>query len=150
MDGMSTNLPSDPSPEQPEPSSSVTGWQEVGHEFETLGASLAAAFRRARDNSENRERVTDLQNGLRAMVDEVRRAVDDTASSPEGARVRSEAARAAASVRDAAEATVQEIRPALLAALRQVNQELSRVNRRLDSNSPPPSEPDRPPVADRS
>jgi hypothetical protein len=144
MDGMSTKLPSDPSPEQPEPSGSSTAWQEVGHEFETLGASLAAAFRRARDSSENRERVSDLQNGLRAMIDEVRRAVDDTASSPEGSRVRSEAARAAASVRSAAEATVQEVRPALLAALRQVNQELNRVNQRLDGDAPPPPEPDRP------
>jgi hypothetical protein len=139
---MSSTLPPATPDEEPESSSARGAWQDVGREFETLGASLAAAFRSARDRSENRERVADLQNGLSAMVDEVRRAVDETLVSPQGEQVRAGAARAAESVRDAAEATVQEIRPMLLDALRRVNEELGRVNQRLTEGAAPGSPPE--------
>src|SRR4051794_39507360 len=51
-------------------------WQEVGREFEALGASLAAALRSARQRSDTADRTEGLQHGLRAMMDQLRQAVD--------------------------------------------------------------------------
>ncbi len=132
---MSSNTPA-PMGDPALPSSSREAWQDVGREFEALGATLAAAFRTARERTSSREEDQELRSGLQSMIDQVRHAVEETAAAPEGQQVREEAARAAERVRTAAEATVQEMRPALVAALRQVNEQLRRLTERLE-NEPP-------------
>jgi chromosome segregation ATPase len=120
--------PTGPS-EQP---SSREAWQEVGREFEALGASLASALRSARQRSDTAERTEGLQQGLRAMIDQLRQAIEEGTATPEAQQVRAEAARTAETVRTAAEATVQEVRPALVNALRQLNEEIARLSRGAD------------------
>jgi hypothetical protein len=115
-------------------------WQDVGRQFEALGASLAAAIRASVDNEATRQHVRGMQDGLEAMVKDVDRAISDLGTSPEGQRARAEAHRAAESLRAASEQTVQEVRPQLLAALKQVNAELARIVARIEATEPPPGD----------
>jgi hypothetical protein len=110
-------------------------WREVGRQFQTLGESLAEAFRTAWESEENRRHVQNMQDGLEAMVDHVGRAIKEAGASPEGEKIRGEAARAAESLRAAGEQTWQEARPHLLSALTQINAELQKMIARLKEES---------------
>ena len=125
----------------PENSGATTesSWQEVGRQFQALGESLAQAMRSAWENEETQRRVNDMRTGLESMAREVGKAVEDTANSPEGQKIRSEAERAADSVRVATEQTVQEVRPQLLTALQQLNSELQKLIDRMESKRSAPS-----------
>ncbi len=143
-------------PEQPDQGQPPAGdpWQEVGKQFQLLGESLGRAFRATWENEENRRHVQEMRNGLEAMVQEVNQAIRDTATSPQAKQAREEARRAAESVRTASEQTVQQVRPHLVSALRQMNEELQKMINRMESQSggtppagstPPASEPQEPP-----
>jgi hypothetical protein len=76
------------------------------------------------------------------MVNEVGRTIEDTAHSPQGQRVISEAEKAAQNLREASEQTVQDVRPHLVSALRQVNIELQKLVDRMEKNpKQPPDDP---------
>jgi vacuolar-type H+-ATPase subunit I/STV1 len=121
--------------EESQPTSSEA-WEEVGKQFQALGESLAAAFRVAVHKEENRRRVQEMQSGLEAMVNEVGKAIKESAASPQVQQVRSEAEKAAESLRVAGEQTVQEVRPHLLSALHQVNAELQKMISRMEEKPP--------------
>lgn len=125
----------------PEDSQSSTGesWQDVGKQFEALGASLAQAVRAAWENENTQQRVQEMRTGLESMVREVGQAIDDSANSPQGQRLRQDASRAAEGVRTATEQTVQEVRPQLINALQQVNEELQKLIDRMESRRRPPA-----------
>ncbi|MGC9357120.1 MAG: hypothetical protein ACP5GX_04615 [Anaerolineae bacterium] len=106
-------------------------WNEVGRQFQSLGESLAAAFRTAWEDEGNRQQLREMRDGLQSMVNEVGQAIDEAASSTEGQKARAEAERAAASARAAAEKSWQEARPHLVAALDRVSAELQQINERL-------------------
>ncbi len=111
-------------------------WDEVGRQFQALGASLAQAVRTAWNDEENRRRVQEMQSGLESMVREVGDAINDTASSPEGQKLQQDAKRAAEDLVDAGEKTVQEVRPHLMRALEQLNDEMTRLVDRLSKKEP--------------
>jgi hypothetical protein len=102
-------------------------WQEVGRQFQVLGESLAQAVRTAWEKEENRQRVSEMRTGLEAMVRDIGKAIDESASSPQGQQLKEEAKRAAAALRSAGEQTAQEVRPQLLNALEKVNEELKNL-----------------------
>ncbi|MBN1886854.1 MAG: hypothetical protein JW850_02650 [Thermoflexales bacterium] len=135
-------------------STKATGeaWQEVGKQFQTLGESLAAAFRAALHNEGNRQRLEEMKSGLESIVDEVGKAVKEVAASPETQQARDEAGKALKSVQAAGEQTIQEVRPQLVSALRQINDELKKLVSSLESEAtkkPPVSEEAaKPPVED--
>ncbi len=112
-------------------SANSESWQEVGRQFQTLGESLAAAMRAAWENEENRRRLEEMHQGLESMVDEVGRAIKDTAESPQAQQVKTETQKAVESFQDTFEQTAQEVRPHLVSALRQVNTELQKFIDRL-------------------
>lgn len=114
-------------------------WQEVGKQFQTLGEGLAAAFRAAWENPDTQRRMQDIKTGVESMVHDVGRALKESADSPEVQRVRTEAEKAAESVRASGEQVVQEVQPHLVAALRQVNEELQKLIDRMQAR--PPSTP---------
>ena len=126
--------------QQAEQSQSPTGdtWSEVGKQFEALGQSLAAAFRAARDNEENRQRVKTMQTGLESLVNQVGQAIQEAAASPEAHQARTEAEKAAESLRTAGRKSWQESRPHLLSALRQVNTELQKMIGQLEQEASTP------------
>ncbi len=122
--------------------SADNSWQEVGRQFQALGESLAQAVRSAWEEESTQRRVQEMRTGLEAMVRDVSKAIEDSASSPKGQKVRREAERTAESVRVATEQTVQEVRPQLITALEQLNQELQKLINRMEQHStPPPASP---------
>lgn len=109
-------------------------WEDVGKQFQTLGESLAKAFRTAWENEQNQQRLHEMRTGLESIVHNVDQAIQETAASPEGQQIRSEAGRAAESLRSATEKTAQDVRPHLVSALRQVNEELQKFINRMEEN----------------
>ena len=106
-------------------------WGQVGEQFEALGESIAEALRATWEREETRQNVQELQAGLEGLVNNVGRAIEQFGDSSEGQRVRGEAQRAADSARSAGEKAWQDAQPHILAALRQVNDELQKVTGRL-------------------
>jgi hypothetical protein len=102
-------------------------WQEVGRQFQQLGESLAQAVRTAWNDEENRRRVQEMQGGLEAMIEDVGKAIQDTAKSPEGQQLQANAKRTADQLVSTGEQTIQEIRPHIVNALSQLNQELQKL-----------------------
>jgi chromosome segregation ATPase len=111
-------------------------WREVGGQFQALGESLAQAFHTAWENEENRQHLRDMRDGLEAMVDNVGQAIKEASDSPDGQKVRQEAQKAAASARAAGEQALQEARPHLLSALRQINTELQKMIGHMEEKQP--------------
>jgi hypothetical protein len=119
-------------PEGTSSSSSESSWQEVGRQFQALGESLAQAMRTAWENEETQRRVQEMRTGLESMAREVSKAVEDTANSPQGQKIRQEAEHTTESLRVATKQTVQEVRPQLINALQQLNSELQKLIDRME------------------
>jgi ElaB/YqjD/DUF883 family membrane-anchored ribosome-binding protein len=119
----------------PEPAGDAS-WQDVGKQFETLGQSLAQAVRTAWENESTQRQLHEMRAGLESMVRDVEKAIQDSANTPQGQQIRQDAGRAAESLKTASQQTVQEVRPHLVSALQQVNEELQRLINRMQ----PPKE----------
>ncbi len=102
-------------------------WSEVGKQFKELGQNIAAAFRIAWENEENRQHIKAMREGLESMMVEINELLKQTATIPETLRVREQAQKAAESARLAGRMAFEEARPYLLAALRQLDTELQRL-----------------------
>src|SRR5258708_32154602 len=102
-------------------------WDDVVREFQLLGKTLADAVWAAWGGQDGRERVRELQNSLQSIIDEVNRAVDQGIATPEAQQARAPLTRLTESIRVATERTTEELRPELLALLRQANAELRRL-----------------------
>jgi len=114
-------------------------WEDLGKQFQALGESLSTAFRTAWEDEETRARFKVMRTGIEKMVDQVGDVMRETAESPEGQKIRGEASKAAENLRTSGEQTMEEIRPHLVAALRQVNAELQKMINRMEPE--PPMEP---------
>jgi len=108
-------------------------WSQVGKQFQSLGESLAEAFRTAWEDEGNRQQLRDLQAGLEKMADDVARAVREAGESPEGQKVHQEVKKAAGSARAAGETAWQDARPHVLSALRSVDAELQKIISRMET-----------------
>lgn len=130
----------DQNTQQQDPKNQTGGdaWQEVGRQFQILGETLAAAFRTSWNDEENRKRMQSMQGSLENVVHEIDLGLQNAAQSPEVQRARGEAKRAAESLRQAGEQTVQEARPHLLTALKQVNDELLKMVNRMEGHGQQP------------
>jgi predicted component of type VI protein secretion system len=117
--------------------SSTEAWHEVGRQFKTLGESLAAAFRVAWEDEDNRRHMKAMQDGLETMASEINQAIKQAAATQEAQHVREHAQQAAVSARAAGEKAFQEGRPHLLAALRQVDAELRKMIANVEGEQPP-------------
>lgn len=124
-----------PRPEGAQPTTSEA-WQEVGKQFQTLGESLATAFRTAWTDEQNRKRVQDMRQGVEQMLNDVGKALDETAKSPHMQQAKTEAKKTAESVRAAGEQTYQELRPQIVSALRQLNDELQKLVGKMEKAKP--------------
>ena len=114
-------------------SAAKDAWREVGQQFQTLGESLANAFRTMWEDEENRQHAQDLQAGLEKMMNDVGQAIKETSESPEGQRVRAEAQKAAESARVAGKKAMQDARPHILSALRALDSELQKMIDKLET-----------------
>ena len=107
-------------------------WQEVGKQFESLGNSLAQALRSAWSNLDSNPETQHLKTGLESMVQNVGKAIEEGVKTPEAQQLKVEAKKTAKTLRDAGETAVQEARPQLISALRQVNDELQKLIDKMD------------------
>jgi hypothetical protein len=114
-------------------------WREVGKQFQTLGESLAAAFRTTSQDPDTQRHLQNMKGGLEAMVKEVGQAISEAGASPCGQEVRRTAGEAARTARAATEQAMTEARPQLISALQQINAELQNLIARLDRKDPPPA-----------
>jgi hypothetical protein len=117
-------------------------WREVGDQFKALGESLSRAFRTAWESEGNRQHLESMKSGLKAMVDQVGQALEDASASVEGQKVRREAEKAAESARAAGEKALEEARPHVLSAVRQINAEMEKWVRRMEGRGQEADEPD--------
>ena len=115
---------------------SEASWNDVAREFGELGKTLGDAFRTAWQRQDN-EVLRELQEGLEKIVGDVDRTLDEKMASPEAERAREQLTRLTESIRAAAEQTNEQLRPELLALLRQANAELKRITRKDDERPPP-------------
>lgn len=117
-------------------------WSEVGKQFKELGQNIAAAFRIAWENEENRQHIKAMREGLESMIVEINELLKQTATIPETLRVREQAQKAAESARLAGQIAFEEARPYLLTALRQLDAELQKLitqmeKEQLSKQAPP-------------
>lgn len=119
----------------PESKGTDTSWQEVGRQFQSLGQSIAQAVRVGWENEDTQRQVNAMRQGLESMVTDISKAIEDSANTPQGQQIRQDATRAAEALRNAGEQTVQEVRPHLITALEQLNQELQKLKDRMEKKS---------------
>ena len=126
---MAEELPSEIEISRAEPSQSETrqAWEEVGHQFEQLLKSLSDAFAVLWENEEAQRQLSSVKDRLESLADDVSAAVDKSAASPEAQKMKSEAYRAAEAARQTTEKVVDEARPQITAALKQMNAELQKL-----------------------
>jgi hypothetical protein len=122
------------SPEAGSAQSSADAWKEVGAQFQALGAGLATAFKTAWTNEENKRHMKEMQSGLESMVNELGAAIKAGATSPEAKQVKQEAEKTLGTFRNAGEKTVQEVRPTLITALHQLNEQVQKLVGRMRQN----------------
>ncbi len=134
---------------------SSESWQEVGKQFQTMGESLATAFRTAWTDEQNRKKVQEMRTGLESMLKDVGKVLDDTAKSPQMQQAKVEAHKTAETLKAATEHTAQELRPLLLDALHKLNDELAKLVTRMETpkaadaaTSPEPPAQEMTPVAE--
>jgi hypothetical protein len=108
-------------------------WHQVGQQFQTLGESLADAFRAAREDEGNRQHLQGMQAGLEKMVNEIGQAIKEAGESPEGQRAREEAKKAAESAKVAGAKAWQDARPHVLSALRGLDVELQKIISQMEA-----------------
>ena len=132
-------------------SASAESWREVGRQFQALGESLAAAFRTAWENVDNRQQLREAQANLETVADNVSQAIKEAASSLDTQQVRGDVEKIAHSARVASQQTLTEARPHLLSVLSQLRGEIDKMISRLEaeeSAAPPAAavetSPDRP------
>jgi hypothetical protein len=118
--------------ESSEPTSAT--WSEVGEQFETLGETIAEAFRAAWEREDTRHHVEGLKTGLEGLVGSVEQAISEFGESAEGERVKAEAQKAADSARAAGEKAWEDAQPHILSALQRVNEELRKVTSRIQGS----------------
>ena len=112
---------------KPRKSTADASWEDVAREFQLLGKTLGDAVWAAWSRQESGERVRELQDSLQSIIDEVNHAVDQGIATPEAQQARAQLTRLTESIRVAAERTSEELRPELVALLRQANAELRRL-----------------------
>jgi hypothetical protein len=111
-------------------------WREVGRQFEALGESLAAAFKTAWQNEENRQQLREARASLEAMAERVGQTVKEVAASPDAQKARDEVKKVAQSAQVAGEQTLREVQPHLLVALRQIKTEIDKMIDHLEQETP--------------
>jgi hypothetical protein len=111
-------------------------WREVGQQFQILGQSLAAAFRASLNSEQTRMHLRNLQSGIQSMANELGQAMNEAAASPCAQDARIKAEKAATTARFATEEALQEVRPQILATLKQMNHDLERLIQRTETAKP--------------
>jgi hypothetical protein len=110
----------------PSKSSGGTTWQDVAAELGALGKSFGDILRNTLQGQDSEAGLSQLRTSLEAMVQDLNRAIDGT---PEAEQARDQLVNLTESIRKAVGQASEDLRPELLAMLRQANAELRRLTR---------------------
>lgn len=102
-----------------------TSWDDVARGFGALGRTLGEAFRAAWERD---PLTSQLSAGVASLVDEVTRAAEANAVTPETERVRSDLTRMTTALRSAIDSASAQARPELVALLERTNAQLRRLS----------------------
>jgi hypothetical protein len=127
-----------------EPSTSQA-WQEVGQRFQTLGESLAAAFKSTWENEETQAQWEKVKADVEAAANDIGRAAKETAATEEAQKAKAEAYKTAAAAQQAGQEMMDEVKPHLLVAFRKIRAELDQAIGSMEASEKeakePPAEP---------
>ena len=107
-------------------------WEDVGRQFQTLGESIGAAFRSAWGKEETRQSFQKMQTGLEGMVTEIRQAMQETFNAEDVGQLKTDVRKTVGDIAGQGKQTFHEVRPHLVGALQQVNQELQKLIDRME------------------
>lgn len=109
--------------------SSPDSWREVSESFKSLGGSLAAAFKETWENEEIRQK---LRQSMDSLADGINQAVGEAKESEEAQQIRGEMGKAAKSAQDVGAQAFRDVKPHVVASLRQLSAELQKMTDRLE------------------
>ena len=115
-----------------EQTSAADPWNEVGRQFQALGETLGDALRATWEREDNRKYVREISDGLQSMVGEISRAVKDVIGHDNVENIKTEVSKTADTLISAGSQTVEEAKPHLMSALKQVNSELQKMIEKMD------------------
>jgi len=102
-------------------------WEEVGQRFQSLGESLAAAFKSTWENKETQAQWEKVKADVEAAANDIGRAAQQTAATEEAQKAKAEAYKTAAAAQQAGQEIMDDIKPHLLTAFRKIRSELDQV-----------------------
>jgi len=117
-------------------------WAEVGQRFQTLGESLAAAFKSTWENKETQAQWEKVKTDVEAAAHDIGRAAKETAATEEAQKAKAEAYKTAAAAQQAGQEVMDDVKPHLLAAFRKIRSELDQVIGSMEASEEekPPAE----------
>ena len=109
------------------PSGGSTGssWQDVVDELAALGKTFAEVVRRVLQSTETDASLGQVREMMSGAIDELNRTVD---GSPEAVQAREQLIQVRDTLREAIDRASSDLRPELLAMLRQANAELRKLS----------------------
>jgi len=113
-------------------SSGGQAWEDVGRAFRDLGGAIAEVFRTGWNREETRQNIQKMQEGLEGMVNEIRQAIHDTTDPGSVNEFKEDLRTTVDNLADKGKETVHEVRPHLVNAMKQVNQELQKLIDRME------------------
>jgi hypothetical protein len=109
--------------------SAPDSWSEVGDNFQSLGGSLAAAFK---ETWENEELSQKLRKSMDSLADGINHAVREATKPEEGRQVSEEMGKAAKSAQDAGTQAFRDVKPHIVSSLRKLSAELKKMTDRME------------------
>ncbi len=107
--------------------SASKAWEEVGQRFQSLGESLAAAFKSTWENKETQAQWEKVKADVEAAANDIGRAAQQTAATEEAQKAKAEAHKTAAAAQQVGQEIMDDIKPHLLVAFRKIRSELDQV-----------------------
>jgi hypothetical protein len=111
-------------------------WEEVGQRFQSLGESLAAAFKSTWENEETQAQWEKVKVDVDAAVNDIGRAAQEAAATEEAQKAKAEAYKTAEAAQQAGQEAMDEVKPHLLAAFRKIRTELDKAIEGMENSKP--------------
>lgn len=109
-------------------------WEEVGQRFQSLGESLAAAFKSTWENEETQAQWEKVKVDMEATASDIGRAAQETTASEEAQKAKAEAYKTAEAAQQAGQEVMDDVKPHLLAAFRKIKTELDKAIEGMESS----------------
>lgn len=117
-------------------SNPADAWADVGRQFRALGESMAAAFTSSWQNEETQQHAQNIQTGLEGLARQFGESVETFAESVDVEKMQADVEQAARVAQEKGQEAVNQARPEVVAAFRNLREELDRIIRQMEENAP--------------